>query len=85
MLSNYSKCKTCHTAGNRQILANLLIFIIYMICLEQAQQISIHPTKLCLDIGKLISINSSCATTAVSLHLTTNKVCSRSHGFYADM
>ena len=34
---------------------------------------------------KLITIDSSCATTAVSLHLTTNKVCSRSHGFYADI
>ena len=34
---------------------------------------------------KLISIDSSYATTAVSLHTTTNKVCSRSHSFYADM
>ena len=35
--------------------------------------------------GYNLFIDSSYATTAVSLHLTTNKVCSRSHGFYADM
>ena len=29
MLANYSRCKICHMAGNRQISANFLIWLMY--------------------------------------------------------